>query len=172
MTPAELTTCIPFAASRSTLYAPLLTAAMAEFGIDTRKRQAAFLAQVCHESGSLKYTRELADGSVYENRRDLGNVHPGDGPRFRGRGLLQITGRANYMQCGAALNLDLVAAPELLEEPIHAARSSAWFWHSHELNEHADADRFWSISRIINGGTNGLDDRIIHWIRIRKALAL
>ena len=87
---------------------------MDEFGITTPARQAAFLAQVCHESGSLHYTRELADGTAYEGRADLGNTEPGDGPRFRGRGLIQVTGRANYRACGTALNLDLIGHPEML----------------------------------------------------------
>lgn len=172
MTPSDLSKAMPFSASRADTYAPLLTVSMAEFEIDTAKRQAAFLAQVCHESGSLKFTEEIASGDAYEGRADLGNVNPGDGVRFKGRGLLQITGRTNYRVVGNALGLDLLQLPELLEQPANATRSAAWFWKSHGLNEHADADRFWTISRAINGGTNGLDDRIVHWIRIRKVLGL
>src|SRR5688500_5004575 len=99
---------MPLAGGRAQLYAPHINEAMREFGISTPLRQAAFVAQVCHESGSLRYAREIADGSAYEGRADLGNIKPGDGPRFRGRGLLQITGRANYVRCGAALNMDLL----------------------------------------------------------------
>lgn len=172
MTPAELTTMMPYAAARSTTYAPLLAEAMAEFGIDTARRQAAFLAQVCHESGSLRYTKELADGAAYNGRADLGNTQPGDGPRYKGRGLIQITGRSNYRDCGAALGLDLVGHPEVLELPEPACRSAAWFWKSRGLNQFADSDAFGSLTRRINGGYNGIDDRIGHWLRIRRCLGL
>lgn len=172
MTPAELTTMMPYAASRATVYAPLLDVAMAEFEINTPRRQSAFLAQVCHESGSLRYLREIADGSAYEGRADLGNTSAGDGEKFRGRGLLQVTGKANYGACGLALGLDLIASPELLERAENACRSAGWFWEWKQLNVHADADAFGSLTRRINGGYNGLDDRIRHWIRIRKVLGL
>lgn len=171
MTPVELLKMMP-AAPSANLFAAPLTAAMMEFAIDTPRRQAAFLAQVCHESGSLRYVREIANGKAYEGRADLGNVHPGDGSRFKGRGLLQVTGRANYMQCGAALGLDLIATPELLETPINACRSAGWFWRSRELNRYADADCFGALTRAINGRYNGLDDRIQHWLRIRRVLGL
>lgn len=172
MTPADLTAMMPAAAPRSVTYAPLLTAAMQEFGIDTPRRQAAFLAQVCHESGSLRYTKELADGSAYNGRADLGNTQPGDGPRYKGRGLIQITGRANYRECGIALGLDLLGQPDVLELPESACRSAAWFWKSRGLNQFADGDLFGALTRRINGGFNGLDDRIIHWLRIRRCLGL
>lgn len=172
MTPADLTAMMPAAASRSVTYAPLLTSAMQEFDIDTARRQASFLAQICHESGSLRYTKELADGAAYNGRADLGNTQPGDGPRYKGRGLLQITGRANYRDCGAGLGLDLVSHPELLEQPEGACRSAGWFWKSRGLNQFADSDSFGALTRRINGGYNGLDDRIQHWLRIRKYLGL
>jgi putative chitinase len=172
MTPAELTTMMPNAAARSVAYAPLLTQAMAEFGIDTPRRQAAFLAQVCHESGSLRYTKEIADGAAYNGRADLGNTQPGDGPRYKGRGLIQITGRSNYRACGSALGQDLESHPEALEIPEAATRSAAWFWKARGLNQFADTDAFGTLTRRINGGFNGLDDRIQHWLRIRKCLGL
>lgn len=172
MTPADLTTMMPQAAARSSVFAPLLSRAMTEFGIDTPRRQAAFLAQVCHESGSLRYTKELADGAAYNGRADLGNTQPGDGPRYKGRGLIQITGRSNYRECGAALGLDLLAQPETLELPEGACRSAAWFWKARGLNQFADTDAFGALTRRINGGFNGLDDRIQHWLRIRRVLGL
>lgn len=172
MTPAELTAMMPFASQRALTYAPLLTAAMAEFDISTARRQAAFLAQVAHESGSLRYVKEIADGSAYENRLDLGNTSPGDGPRYKGRGLLQITGKANYRSCGLALGRDLVGSPELLERPEIASRSAGWYWQSRSLNQYADTDAFGSLTRRINGGYNGIDDRIVHWLRIRSCLGL
>jgi putative chitinase len=172
MTADELLQMMPFAAARAATYAGPLSNAMLEFHIDTPRRQAAFLAQVCHESGSLRYVKEIADGSAYEWRPDLGNVHAGDGAKFKGRGLLQITGRANYTRAGTALFLDLLNSPELLELPDNACRSAAWFWKTRGLNKFADTDRFGALTKTINGGYNGLDDRIIHWLRIRKCLGL
>lgn len=137
---------------------PILSA-MDEFKINTKQREAAFLAQIGHESGQLLYVKELASGSAYEGRSDLGNTMPGDGVRFKGRGLIQITGRTNYFAAMMELDLDCVEHPELLEEPVNAARSSGWFWFTHGLNELADAGDFIKITRKINGGTNGLEDR-------------
>jgi putative chitinase len=150
---------------------------MREFGITTPQRQAAFLAQVCHESGSLRYTREIASGAEYDvgaKAVALGNtpVDDGDGERYKGRGLLQITGRTNYARCAAALNMDLIDNPALLEAPAAAARASAWWWREHGCNELADQNLFGTLCKRINGGYNGLDDRIKHWVRIRKVLGL
>lgn len=172
MTPAELTTMMPFAVSRAVTYAPLLDAAMAEFEIDTPRRKAAFLAQVAHESDSLKFVKEIADGLAYEGRGDLGNTSPGDGVKFKGRGLLQVTGKANYRACGLALGLDLIASPALLERAENACRSAGWFWTWKQLNQFADSDRFGSLTRAINGGYKHLDERIQHWLRIRKVFGL
>lgn len=172
MTPDELAAMMPFAGVRAALYAEPLTLTMAEFQIDTPKRQAAFLANLAHESGSLRYVEEIATGAAYEGRRDLGNTEPGDGVRFKGRGLPQITGRDNYRRCGRALGLDLIENPELLEQPLPAARSAGWFWQEKNLAVLADADKFGSLCRNWNGGYNGLDDRIQHWLRIRRVLGL
>lgn len=172
MTPDELARILPYSAKRATVFAEPLTQAMSEFHIDTPLRQAAFLAQVGHESGSLRYVVEIADGSAYEGRKDLGNTYPGDGPRYRGRGLLQITGRANYLSCGAALGLPLIFNPELLELPTNAARSAGWYWATRSLNKYADSDKFGSLTKAINGGHNGLDDRIQLWLNARKVLGL
>jgi putative chitinase len=171
VTPQDLIKIFPFAASKVSVYAPLLTAAMAAYEIDTPRRQAAFLAQVGHESGQLKYTEEIADGSAYEGRVDLGNTQPGDGKRFKGRGLIELTGRDNYAACGTALGLDLLSHPKLLAEPEHACRSAAWFWKENDLNSFADSNRFGSLTKRINGGYNGLDDRIQLWITARLVLA-
>lgn len=172
MTPTDLVEMIPFAGPRAAIYAEPLTITMAEFLINTPKRQAAFLANLAHESGSLKYVEEIASGDAYEGRLDLGNTQPGDGRRFKGRGLPQITGRDNYLKCGAALGMDLITNPELLEQPLPAARSAGWFWHVKNLAALADDDKFGSLCRLWNGGFNGLDDRIVHWLRIRKCLGL
>lgn len=141
-----------------------------EFEITDVLRLAAFLAQVGHESGQLRYVREIASGEAYEGRRDLGNVEPGDGKRFRGRGLIQITGRANYERCGDALGLPLVDSPELLEEPEAACRSAGWFWQSRKLNEQADRGAFKEITRRINGGFNGFPDRVSLYNRALEVL--
>lgn len=152
---------------------PLINA-MSRYGIDTPKRQAAFLAQIAHESGRFVYVREIWGPTKaqqgYEGRRDLGNDKPGDGKRFMGRGLIQITGRANYEAVGKALGLNLLVNPELLEEPELAALSAAWFWDARGLNELADADQFRTITRRINGGLNGYDERVALWKSARNAL--
>ncbi len=171
MTPAQLQTIMGPHAARVALFAGPLTDAMAEFEINTPARQASFLAQVGHESGRMLYVREIASGKAYEGRKDLGNTQPGDGERFRGRGLIQITGRANYVACMLALDLDCVEHPELLELAVNAARSAAWFWKSHGLNELADAGDQVRVSRRINGGTNGLADRLALFEVARKVLA-
>lgn len=173
ITGAQLAAAMPSAlAERVAAFVSPLNTAMDTFHIDTPNRRAGFLAQVCHESGSLRYTRELADGMAYELRADLGNTQPGDGPRYKGRGLLQVTGRANYHACAVALDMDLIAHPELLEVPDGAARSAGWFWSAKGLNQYVDSDRFGSLCKAVNGGYNGLDDRIQHWLRARRALGI
>lgn len=162
---------MPLAGRRATLFLAPLNAAMAEFDIDTPLRQASFLAQVGHESGQLRYVRELASGAAYEGRADLGNVITGDGVRFKGRGLLQVTGRANYAACGVALGLDLLAAPQLLEQTTAACRSAGWFWQSRGLNRLADAGDQERVTRRINGGLNGLAERLALYAAARKVLA-
>jgi putative chitinase len=172
MNAEQLRAVMPYSAGRVDIFVQPLSAAMQEFGIVTARRQAAFLAQVAHESGELRYTRELASGEAYEGRTDLGNTDPGDGPRFKGRGLLQITGRANYAACAQALDMTLIMNPSLLEVPIGAARSAGWFWRTHGCNELADGDKFGAITKTINGGYTHLDERLAYWLRARKAVGL
>lgn len=163
---ATLKAIMPSAGRRAALYAVPIAEAMDGFDINTPARQAAFLAQIAHESGSLIYTRELASGKAYEGRKDLGNTVPGDGQRFRGRGLIQITGRANYAACSTALfggAQVLLLNPEKLEGPTLAARSAAWFWAKHGLNDLADKGEFDQITRRINGGQNGRAERRAFW---------
>lgn len=154
-----------------------------KYDISTPIRQLCFLAQVGHESGSLFFTEELASGAAYEGRRSLDNSKPGDGIRFKGRGLIQITGRANYNAVGDDLGADLINNPTLLggknvnnctvQQLKNAALSAGWFWNSRRLNVIADAinitkpietgtnlDNFILITKKINGGTNGLHDRL------------
>lgn len=169
----QLNSCMPHAKNENIakFLAPL-NLAMEKYEIDTRKRQAAFLAQLAHESGSLRYVEEIASGEAYEGRKDLGNIEPGDGVRFKGRGLIQITGRANYEALSAALNYDFVKEPEALEKPGAASLSAGWFWYLKGLNELADVDNFEKITRRINGGLNGYMDRIKHWGICKKALGI
>jgi putative chitinase len=171
ITPEQLLKIMPMAKTRINIFLTPINAAMAEFQINVPARQAAFLAQLAHESGQLLYVRELASGAAYEGRKDLGNTEPGDGIRFKGRGLIQITGRANYAKCGDALGYDLVANPEFLESAVLACRSAAWFWRSHGLNELADAGDQISVTRRINGGTNGLADRLAFFDKAQEVLA-
>jgi putative chitinase len=153
----------PAAASVASLYIDPLTRAMADNEINTPLRQAHFLAQLGHESGSLRYAAELSSGQQYEGRKDLGNTQPGDGPLFKGRGLIQLTGRANYTAFGKARNRDFITGnnPNLLaSDPNLAADCSGWFWDVNKLNALADYDQPLKITKVINGGTNGLDDRL------------
>jgi putative chitinase len=169
----QLAIALPHAtADRIELFVQPINDAFDHFSISTPMRQAIFLAQIAVESGSLHYVRELTDGSAYEGRADLGNTEPGDGPRFLGRGLGQITGRRNYTVCGIALGLDLLAQPELLEQPEYAAQSAGWYWSTHGLSAIADAHKFGTACKVWNGGWNGIDDRIDHFIYARKALGI
>lgn len=163
VTADELHQIMPHAGGRVEVYLDPLNDAMSEFQIHNPERVAAFLAQIAHESGELKYVEELASGDAYEGRATLGNTEPGDGRRFKGRGLIQVTGRANYSACGTALALDLLSHPELLEEPVNASRSAAWFWNSRALNVLADQGQFAAITRKINGGTTGQAQREAYW---------
>ena len=160
MTLDELQAIMPYAHAAAQLYVDPLNAAMDEFEINTPLRQAAFVAQIGHESGQFRYVKELASGAAYEGRVDLGNTSPGDGVKYKGRGLIQITGKANYVALMMALDIDCVDHPELLETPENACRSAAWWWKNHGLNELADAGDFEHITRRINGGLNGEADRL------------
>jgi len=171
LTLQQLITIMPNARTKAGIFLPALNAAMLEFGINTPARQASFLAQLAHESGQLLYVRELASGAAYEGRKDLGNTQPGDGVRFRGRGLIQVTGRSNYVACGKALGLDLLAQPGLLEQTVNACRSAGWFWQSRGLNALADAGDQVAVTRRINGGTNGLAERLAFFKVAQKVLA-
>lgn len=176
ITALQLADIMQCSLERAQTFIEPLQYAMDEFEINTPKRVAAFLAQVGHESGRLQFVRELASGSAYEGRVDLGNTEPGDGQYFRGRGLIQVTGRTNYSKCGEALDLDLLDHPELLEAPENAARSAAWFWSAHHLNELADEGDFLLISKRINGVNkqthlpNGWPDRQALWGRAKAVL--
>lgn len=144
---------------RIDLFYPHLIHTMEEFEINTPVRIRMFLAQVGHESGQLRYVEEIASGEAYEGRSDLGNTHKGDGKKYKGRGLIQLTGRRNYVLCGLALDLDLLNKPELLTLPANACRCSGWYWKNNNLNALCDAGFFKELTRRINGGLNGYADR-------------
>jgi len=199
ITEQQLLQILPNAGRQAGVFVPVLNTAMGKYAIVTRLRVAAFIAQVGHESGQLMRLVEnlnySAEGlmKTWPSRFDLvrataaarkpeqianivyagrmGNTEPGDGWKYRGRGLFQVTGRANYAACGEALGLGLLKCPELLEEPQHAAMSAAWFWHRAGLNTLADAGDFLLITKRINGGTNGLADRKALYDRALKVLA-
>jgi len=117
-------------------YIPYLNIYMPMYGINTDKQIAAFFAQIGHESGHLKHNKEIASGAAYEGRKDLGNIYPGDGVKYKGRGLIQITGRDNYTKAAKALGVDCVNNPELLEQPKWAVKSACWWWNNAGLNKY------------------------------------
>lgn len=129
------------------------------FEINTNTRQHHFLAQVAHESDHFKTTREYASGRAYEGRKDLGNVQKGDGERFRGRGLIQLTGRANYEAASKALGEPYAQEPDLVERFPAAAIVSGWWWQAHGCNQLADKDDVKLVTKRVNGGYNGLESR-------------
>jgi putative chitinase len=169
--------------ARAAKWVDAINAAMIEFDILTPMRQAHFLAQVGHESEYLFYTTELASGRAYNGRVDLGNMRPEAlavakahnttaGEFWRGHGLIQTTGFDNHKACGEALGLDLVNNPLLLTVPVNAARSAGYFWKKHNLNPLADMDLLTRITKIVNGGQNGIDDRRMLLTSFKIALGI
>ncbi len=152
------------------LYFLPINKALKEFEINTIQRIAAFLATVSHESGNLRYSSEIASGADYEWRKDLGNIHKGDGIKYKGRGLIQLTGAANYRVVGKALGIDLEGNPFLASSPLISTRIAGYFWFSHGLNQLADHNDFRTITRRVNGGYNGYDDRVRRWQHAKEVL--
>jgi len=175
ITTQQLLQILPSAGQSAGVFVPVLNTAMNHYQIVGLKRVAAFIAQIGHESGQLKYVKEIwgptKAQAKYKGRKDLGNTVAGDGSKYRGRGLIQVTGRTNYEACGEALGLDLINQPELLEKPQYACMSAAWFWASRGLNTLADAGKFDTITQRINGGHNGAADRQALYARALKVLA-
>ena len=141
-----------------------------QYEISTPLRLAAFLAQIGHESGRMRYVEELGKGYAYEGRKDLGNIHKGDGKKFKGRGLIQLTGRANYTELSNDTGIDFVSQPMMLELPEYAVMSACWFWRKRRLNKLADNGEFREITRRINGGYNGLEDREKLYVNCKRML--
>lgn len=181
LTEQQLRAATGCTSSRAEEWLPHIARACETFAINTPDRLAAFLAQIGHESGRLVYVREIWGPTPaqqrYEGRADLGNTQSGDGKRYMGRGLIQTTGRANYAATRDGLAVyvpnvpDFEAVPALLERQDMAALSAAWYWHSRKLNALADVGDFVSITKRINGGTNGLADRQALYALAKGALA-
>lgn len=163
MTLQQLRTAMPNATmANCQRFLKPLNDAMAKYDINTPLRAAHFLCQVAWESGSLRYVEEIASGSAYDTgklAKQLGNTpqKDGDGQRYKGRGLIQVTGRTNYKLYGVVIGKDMEDQKQqnwlLLREPHYAADSAGWFWKTHFLNGRADRDEHTNITKIINGST-------------------
>jgi putative chitinase len=129
---------------------------LAQYKINTRLRIAHFLAQIIHESAGLRATEEFASGEAYEGSADLGNVKRGDGPRYKGRGLLQLTGRANYKRLGDKLRIPLEEEPARAAEPLLSLTIACEYWTDRKINPSCDADDLITVTRKVNGGLRGL----------------
>lgn len=162
----------PYCPQSAEKYVPFLNDYLDHYGINTIQRAAFFLAQLAHESDQFKTAREYASGKAYEGRKDLGNTQKGDGVRFRGRGLIQLTGRYNYTLASKDLHLGtlFIDKPEIVETPKYAVLVSFWFWSKNNLNSYADNNDFIGATKRINGGTNGLKERQLFLERAYKVL--
>ena len=149
----------------------VLAATLESYDITSRLRIAHFLGQTCEESAGYRTTEEFASGREYEGRQDLGNTQKGDGPRYKGRGLLQLTGRANYADYGKALAVDLVNNPTLAAQPALSLKIACEYWKRHDINADCDRDDAQAVTRKVNGGLNGLSDRIAFTQKAKTAVA-
>lgn len=140
------------------------------YDINTMLRIAHFMGQIVHESAGMRTTQEFASGAAYEGRRDLGNTQKGDGRRYKGRGLLQLTGRENYRVYGAAIGADLEGNPELAAEPEMSLTIACEYWQKRKINPHCDRDDLIAVTKKVNGGTNGLADRRKYLGKAKTAL--
>ena len=166
----ELRQIAPISAKSAETFLPYIL--QHQGNVNTPLRFAAFLSNILHESGCFRYVREIASGEAYEGRKDLGNVHKGDGKLFKGRGLIQITGRANYMEISKDWygNDSIVRNPEILASPENAVRSAYWFWNKRNLNAIADKPDFKTVCKRINGGLNGYAERLKYYEAALKVL--
>ena len=159
--------------SRINRYYDPLVKAMRKYDITKPLRMAHFIAQIGHETASFRYAEEIASGAAYEGRKDLGNTQEGDGKRFKGRGLIQLTGRANYTAYSKDTGIDYLAKPtKVATDPFVAVDVACWFWAKNKLNRWADKDDVKTVTKRINGGYNGLDDRIDYLTRAKAVLGL
>ncbi len=151
----------------SDVFAPTLDG----YGINTTLRIAHFMGQVTHECAGFRTTEEFASGAAYEGRNDLGNIHPGDGRKYKGRGLIQLTGRANYRVIGEKLGLPLEDEPVIAAEPATSLKIACEYWKSRKINDPAGRDDLIRVTKLVNGGLNGLEDRRKYLRRAKEALA-
>lgn len=158
-------------------YLPYLNYYAVMYEVNTFERWCAFLAQIGHESGQLYYVEEIANGKAYEGRKDLGNTENGDGQKYKGRGLIQVTGRKNYQLFdewvdNVPIGTDFVENPELLKEPQYAVLSAFWYWDANKLNRYCTLkeEDFKKLTKAINGGYNGYADRVSIWNRAKEVL--
>ena len=181
ITEIQLKSIMPnLAAQKLQVYLPYLNAAMYTYGINTMLRTAAFVAQLAHESAEFRFMEEIwgpipaqkGYEPACELAKRLGNTEAGDGKRYKGRGPIQITGRYNYKKYGDLLQIDLVGQPELAAQPAAAFSTAGLYWITNDLNELADSEQFVSITKRINGGTNGLPDREKYYAMAKAALAV
>ena len=180
ITETQLKSIMPnLAALKLQLYLPHLNTAMQTYGVNTMLRTAAFVAQLAHESAEFRFMEEIWGPIPAQTRYEppselakrLGNTQAGDGKRFKGRGPIQITGRFNYKKYGDLLGTDLVLQPDLAAQPAVAFSTAGLFWKTNGLNELADGEQFVTITKRINGGTNGLPDREKYYARAKDVLA-
>ena len=151
----------------SSVFAPILDS----YNINTKLRIAHFMGQVTHECAGFRTTEEFASGAAYEKRKDLGNNQTGDGKRFKGRGLIQLTGRANYNKIGKKLSLPLEDNPELAAEPVISLKIACEYWQIRNINASSDRDDLIKVTKLVNGGLNGLEDRRKYLQKAKTALA-
>ena len=138
------------------------------YSIKTQLRFCHFFAQLAHESGNFRYMEEIASGAAYEGRKDLGNTQTGDGKLFKGRGPIQLTGRANYRRYGQQIGIDFENNPEIVAIPSVGLLVACKFWSDNGLNALADQDDLRAITRRINGGYNGFEDRKAHLAKLKS----
>lgn len=173
--PTQLVDMSGMPLARAKKYVESINVTIQDYELSNPVVLAMFLAQVFHESGAFYYVTELASGAAYEGRKDLGNTQKGDGKRFKGRGFIQITGRYNYTQLSEALGFDFVSSPEELSLLPWCALSAGWYWNSRNLTkiaEQGDENAFRLITKRINGGYNGYEDRKKYWNKTRKVLGV
>jgi putative chitinase len=142
-----------------------------KFEVNTPLRIAHFAAQICHESDGFCTTEEYASGAAYEGRADLGNTRPGDGRLFKGRGLIQLTGRANYTAAAHRLKRDLVGNPDLAAVPATSLLIACDFWNAQKINSPCDRDDIITVTKLVNGSLNGIDSRRAYLAKAKSALA-
>lgn len=141
-----------------------------DYGINSSLRMAHFFAQAAHEADNFKTLEEYASGAAYEGRKDLGNIHKGDGRRYKGRGMFQLTGRANYKEFGTRLGIDLINNPELAATAEISVRTALEYWKKKTLNTYADKNDITTITKRINGGLNGFADRKYKYKKIKELI--